>query len=89
MKGGFKEGAETAGRSQVELMFHPMNDVPNPTRQWWKEDMGQLYRDFAQGTPPQFVSSTKLIRDNFSLSVLLWRNTERDRVVEGNIPEIP
>ena len=89
MKEVFREGAEATGRIEDELMFLPMNDVPNPTMQWWKEDMGPFYRDFAQGTPPQFVSSTKLIRDTFSLSILLWRNTECDRVVEGNIPEIP
>ena len=46
----FKEGAEAAGRSENELVFFPMNDVPNLTMQWWEEDMGPFYRNFAQGT---------------------------------------
>jgi hypothetical protein len=25
-----------------------MNDVPNLTMQWWREDMGPFYRNFAQ-----------------------------------------
>jgi len=51
-----KEGSEATGRSEDELVFFPMNDVPNLTMQWWKEDMGPFYRNFAQasffgGTP--------------------------------------
>jgi hypothetical protein len=44
----FKEGAEATGRSEDELIFFPMNDVPNLTMQWWREDMGPFYRNFAQ-----------------------------------------
>ncbi|KAF9783976.1 hypothetical protein BJ322DRAFT_1067874 [Thelephora terrestris] len=56
VESAFREGAETTGRSEGELIFFPMNDVPNPTMQWWKEDMGPLSRNFAQtsffgGTP--------------------------------------
>jgi len=47
-----KEGAEAARRSEDELVFFPMNDVPNLTMQWWKEDMGPFYRNFAQGVSP-------------------------------------
>ncbi|KAF9649487.1 hypothetical protein BDM02DRAFT_3186247 [Thelephora ganbajun] len=51
-----KEGAEATGKSEDELIFFPINDVPNLTMQWWKEDMGPFYRNFAQvsffgGTP--------------------------------------
>ena len=46
----FKEGAEATRRSEDELVFFQMNDVPNPTMQWWKEDMGPFYAIFAQGT---------------------------------------
>ena len=44
----FKEGAETVRRSEDELMFFPMKDVPNLTIRWWKEDMGPFYKNFAQ-----------------------------------------
>ena len=43
-----KEGAEATRRTEDELVFFPMNDVPNLTMQWWKEDMGPFYRNFAQ-----------------------------------------
>jgi len=46
----FREGAEATRRSEDELVFFPMNDVPNLTMQWWKEDMGPFYTIFAQGT---------------------------------------
>ena len=60
VKGVFEEGAEAAGRNEDELMFFPMNDVPNPTMKWWREDMGPFYRDFAQGmSPPPPFSSFK------------------------------
>ena len=87
----FEEGAEAAGRNEDELMFFPMNDVPNPTMKWWREDMGPFYRDFAQGMspPPPFSSFKKPTKDDSSPSVLLWRNAERDPVVEGSILEIP
>ena len=49
VKGVLKEGAEATRRSEDELVFFPMNDVPNLTMQWWKEDMGPFYRNFAQG----------------------------------------
>ena len=48
----FKEGAEATKRSEDELVFFPMKDSPNPTMQWWKEDMGPFYRNFAQGASP-------------------------------------
>lgn len=44
----FKEGAEAVGGSVDDLIFFPMNDVPNLTMQWWKEDMGPFSKDFAQ-----------------------------------------
>jgi len=88
-----KEGAEATGRSEDELVFFPMNDVPNLTMQWWKEDMGPIYRDFAQGVSPistfTLPSLAKLTKGGSSPSVLLWRNTERGRVVEGSILEVP
>ena len=52
-----KQGAEATRRSEDELVFFPMSDVPNPTMQWWKEDMGPFYRNFAQGTSPVHVSA--------------------------------
>jgi len=47
-----KEGAEVTRRSEDELMFFPMNDVPNLTMKWWKEEMGPFYKNFAQGASP-------------------------------------
>jgi len=47
-----KEGAEATRRSEDELMFFPMSDVPNLTMQWWKEEMGPFYKNFAQGVSP-------------------------------------
>jgi len=46
----FREGAEAARGNEDELVFFPMNDVPNLTMQWWKEDMGPFYTVFAQGS---------------------------------------
>jgi len=43
-----KEGAEVTRRSEDELIFFPMDDVPNLTMKLWKEDMGPFYRNFAQ-----------------------------------------
>ena len=45
----FREGAEAARRDEDELVFFQMNDMPNLTMQWWKEDMGPFYTVFAQG----------------------------------------
>ena len=72
VKGVF-EGAEAAGRNEDELMFFPMNDVPNPMTKWWRDNMGPLYRDFTQGTSPlyPFTSSTKLTKGHSSPSALL------------------
>ena len=66
----FKEGAEAARRSEDELMFFPMNDVPNLTMQWWKEDMGPFYRNFAQGALPLSTPAflAKLTRGGSSAS---------------------
>jgi hypothetical protein len=50
-----KEGVEATRRSEDELVFFPMNDVPNLTMKWWQEDMGPFYRDFAQGMSPRFT----------------------------------
>ena len=85
------EGAGATGGSEDELMFFPMNDVPNLTMQWWKEDMGPFYRDFAQSVSPlsTFTFFSQTDEGNSSPSILLWRNTERDRVVEGSILEVP
>lgn len=59
----FKEGAEATRRSEDEFMFFPMNDVPNLTMQWWKEEMGPFYRNFAQGVSPlsAFTFQAKII----------------------------
>jgi len=46
----FREGTEATRKNEDELVFFPMNDVPNLTMQWWKEDMGPFYTIFAQGT---------------------------------------
>ena len=35
------------------MVFVPMNGVPNLTMQWWGEDMGPLYPNFAQGMFPR------------------------------------
>lgn len=87
----FKEGAEVTGRSEDELVFFPMSDVPNLTMQWWEEDMGPFYKNFAQGVSPRFTFPffTKPMGGGSSPSILLWRNTERGRVVEGSILEVP
>ena len=83
-----KEGAEATGRSEDELVFFPMNDVPNLTMQWWKEDMGPFYRNFAQCMRSLSCPPDKTDEDGRS-SILLWWSTERDRVVEGGVLEVP
>ena len=52
-----KEGAEITGKSEDELVFFPINDVPNPTMRWWQEDLGPFSRDFARSTSPSPRSS--------------------------------
>lgn len=87
----FKEGAEATGRSEDELLFFPMKDVPNPTMRWWKEDMGPFSTKFAQGVspPPTFASRAKLTKGGYSPSILLRRTTQRNRMVEGSLLEVP
>lgn len=86
-----KAGAEATRRSEDELMFFPMNDVPNLTMQWWMEDMGPFYRNFAQGESlwSTFQFFTIPTKGCSPPSILLWRNADRHRVVERCIPEVP
>ena len=75
----FREGAETTGKSKEELLFFPMNDVPNLTMQWWREDMGPLSRNFVQSVPPHLRPdlTPKLMKGCPTPSVLLWWSPER------------